>query len=105
MDFKTLQVSINAGICHVQLHLPKRLNAMSGQFFADIKQCFQSIAVNSDIRVVFLSGGPSKIFTAGLDLTDTAFLQQEMEVSRKALMIRRHLMGTEVNLLTVWIVD
>jgi delta(3,5)-delta(2,4)-dienoyl-CoA isomerase len=93
LEFKTLAVSVSAtGVCHVELNRPKRLNAMSNEFFSELGQCFRAIARNADIRVVVLSAA-GRMFTAGLDLGDVAFLMQDMEVSRKAAFVRQHVAG------------
>ena len=96
LEFKTLAVSVSAtGVCHVELNRPKRLNAMSNEFFAELGQCFRAISRNADVRVVVLSAA-GRMFTAGLDLGDVAFLMQDMEVSRKAAFVRQHVAGSHI---------
>eukprot|EP00158_Paraphelidium_tribonemae_P010004 Partr_v1_DN29027_c0_g1_i1_m59006 putative Enoyl CoA hydratase 1, peroxisomal len=64
----------------VSLNRPEKLNAISNQFYDEIKSCFDAISSDPDIRVAVLTGGESKHFTAGLDLQDPS-LQEIMESS------------------------
>ena len=48
-----------------------KLNAMNPQFWRDLKDCFETADQDSDVRAVVLTGGESRIFTAGLDLAES----------------------------------
>jgi hypothetical protein len=48
-----------------------QLNAMNPQFWRDLKDCFETADQDSDVRAVVLTGGESRIFTAGLDLAES----------------------------------
>lgn len=65
---------LNQGtIAKVSISRPKVLNAMSNQFFLELKQIFSSLNSNENVRVIiFLAEG--KIFTSGLDLREFASL-------------------------------
>ncbi|XP_023142429.1 delta(3,5)-Delta(2,4)-dienoyl-CoA isomerase, mitochondrial isoform X1 [Amphiprion ocellaris] len=58
-------------ITHVELHRPKKLNAMNKAFWREMVECFTEIAEDRDCRVVLVSGA-GKMFTAGMDLMDFA---------------------------------
>lgn len=70
--YSTLAISQPAEfITHVELHRPKKLNAMNKAFWREMVECFNEIAENPDCRVVVVSGA-GKVFTAGIDLMDMA---------------------------------
>ncbi|XP_051254615.1 delta(3,5)-Delta(2,4)-dienoyl-CoA isomerase, mitochondrial isoform X2 [Dicentrarchus labrax] len=70
--YTTLAISHPAEfVTHVELHRPKKLNAMNKAFWSEMVDCFNEIAGNPECRVVVVSGA-GKIFTAGIDLMDMA---------------------------------
>ncbi|KAI8813039.1 hypothetical protein BJ742DRAFT_518756 [Cladochytrium replicatum] len=68
---QTIRVSFaSEHVLHVELNRPRQLNSMNTQFWSDMSTCFASIQLDPNVRAVVLSGGESRHFTAGLDLTD-----------------------------------
>ena len=59
------------GIAHVQLARPGKLNAMDGDFFAQLGDTFRALSADPAVRAVVLSG-QGRHFTAGLDLAYAA---------------------------------
>ncbi|KAI3635944.1 hypothetical protein MIR68_006009 [Amoeboaphelidium protococcarum] len=59
----------------VELNRSSRLNALNDQFFNELGSHFRSVADDPDVRAIILTGGESKHFTAGLDLTDKALFE------------------------------
>lgn len=55
-------------VAHVEINVPKKLNAFSQPMWLELRTIFQSLSTNPDIRAVVLSGAGPKAFTAGLDL-------------------------------------
>ncbi|XP_072039904.1 delta(3,5)-Delta(2,4)-dienoyl-CoA isomerase, mitochondrial-like [Amphiura filiformis] len=95
--FETLRVtSPQQFVYHVELNRPNKMNAMSKRFFRELTECFNRIARDSDCRVVVVSAA-GRMFTAGLDLTDSAFLSEigsnpgtddeDTDAARKAMAI------------------
>ncbi|KAI9027816.1 ClpP/crotonase-like domain-containing protein [Hyaloraphidium curvatum] len=67
--FETLRTSFPAPfVLHVEINRPTSLNAFNPTFWAECKACFERVADDPDVRAVVLSGGDSRIFTAGLDI-------------------------------------
>lgn len=62
-----VQVRVEAGIAHVELARPDKLNAMDRDMFAAIGDAFRSLGRDPAVRAILLSG-QGKHFTAGLDL-------------------------------------
>ncbi|XP_055371323.1 delta(3,5)-Delta(2,4)-dienoyl-CoA isomerase, mitochondrial-like [Condylostylus longicornis] len=79
-------------IFHVELHRPGKLNAFSKEMWMEIKECFDSLSINPECRVIILSGA-GKVFTAGIDLNSMIALGQELgeieDFARKGLLMSR----------------
>ena len=71
-SYSTIKVSNpHNGIIQIELNRPNKANAMNKQFWLDIKNCFTSLSTNTDCRVIIVKSTPeSKVFSAGLDLSD-----------------------------------
>lgn len=91
-QYETLQVTSPCDhVLHVELNRPDKRNAMSRQFFVDIRECFKQIADDGSTRAVILSGA-GKHFTTGLDLMDFAgslMGSSEDDIGRRAFQLRR----------------
>lgn len=91
-SWKTLAVSSPAtGVMHVELNRPKKLNAMNGTFWTEIRECFTQLASDTDCRAIVLSAR-GRIFTAGLDIKDgsqSILSKNAKDIGRKALAIRK----------------
>ncbi|XP_064159762.1 delta(3,5)-Delta(2,4)-dienoyl-CoA isomerase, mitochondrial isoform X1 [Anguilla rostrata] len=90
--FSALSVSHPAtAVTHVELYRPEKRNAMNRAFWSEMVDCFSQIALDSECRVVIVSGA-GKIFTSGIDLMDMAanMLQPEGDdVARMSWNMRR----------------
>ncbi|XP_053680721.1 delta(3,5)-Delta(2,4)-dienoyl-CoA isomerase, mitochondrial [Anopheles nili] len=91
-NFKTLKLSTPSPfVVHVEFNRPDRMNAFNRQLWIEIKDCFEQLHDDPDCRVVVLSGGSSKHFTAGIDLFDMMKLGQELgaieEVGRRGRLL------------------
>lgn len=75
-------------IAIVSLNRPDKLNAMNRKMWAEIKDCFEYLgSPDHPSRVIILTGGTSKHFTAGLDLMDHAGAfapRPDVDVGRRA---------------------
>jgi len=85
-----------AGVAHVQINRPSKLNAFHELMWQEFEKVFDHLSHDSEVRAIVLSGVGEKAFTAGLDvqaanegsiLTDNSSKQ---DVARKAVAIRRH---------------
>uniref|UniRef100_A0A182VZY6 Delta(3,5)-Delta(2,4)-dienoyl-CoA isomerase, mitochondrial n=1 Tax=Anopheles minimus TaxID=112268 RepID=A0A182VZY6_9DIPT len=91
-NFKTLKLTTPTPfVVHVEFNRPDRMNAFNRQLWTEIKDCFEQLHNDPDCRVVVLSGGTSKHFTAGIDLFDMMKLGQELgaieEVGRRGRLL------------------
>ena len=56
-------------IAIVNFNRPEKLNAINQKGWDDLKNTFESLDENEEVRVIILSGGESKHFCAGIDLS------------------------------------
>jgi len=84
--------SLNAGVLECCLHRPSRLNTFDNLMWSEIADFFAAVKQDERVRVVLLTGGSSRHFTAGLDLQSAAGGigggGEEEEAARRALRIR-----------------
>jgi enoyl-CoA hydratase len=69
--YTTIRIDRRDHVAEVVLNTPDRLNAMSIKFFSEIKQAFEEIDANADVRVAIVHA-EGRLFTAGLDLKEAA---------------------------------
>ena len=67
MSEARVETRIEAGVAHVELARPDRMNAMDGDMFAAIGDAFRAVGRDPAVRAILLSGR-GRHFTAGLDL-------------------------------------
>lgn len=67
MGSERVIVQIEAGVAHVELARPDRLNAMDREMFEAIGDVFRSLGRDPQVRAILLSG-QGRHFSAGLDL-------------------------------------
>jgi enoyl-CoA hydratase/carnithine racemase len=67
VESERIGVGVHASVAHVELVRESKLNAMDGDFFAELGETFRQLGRDRDVRAVLLSGR-GRHFTAGLDL-------------------------------------
>ncbi|KAF8984946.1 hypothetical protein BGZ46_006433 [Entomortierella lignicola] len=86
--FETIKVSFPATfVAHVELNRPKKLNSMTSAMWVDIRNVFDTLRDDSDVRVIVLSGS-GRCFTSGLDITSLNLPLVEDDASRSSFKIR-----------------
>lgn len=70
-SYSTIRIDRRGHVAEVVLATPERLNAMSIKFFREIRQVFQEIDSDREIRVAIVRA-EGRMFTAGLDLKEAA---------------------------------
>lgn len=66
---QTLKLSIENHIAHVILNRPEKANALNQSAWDEIKEIFENLDDNPEVRVIILEGGESNHFCAGIDLS------------------------------------
>ena len=67
MDYKNFTVEIENHIAHVRFNRPEKANALDQTSWDEMKQIFEALDENEEVRVGVLSG-EGKHFCAGIDL-------------------------------------
>ena len=67
MEYKTIQLDFQDGICLLTMNNPKTLNAMSDVTIAELSSALDEIEQDNSIRVVIVTGN-GKAFIAGADI-------------------------------------
>jgi enoyl-CoA hydratase len=70
-EYTSIRIDRHDHVAEVVLNNPDRLNAMSRAFFKEIKQAFEAIDADPEIRAAVL-WAEGRLFTAGLDLKEAA---------------------------------
>ncbi|KAF8596925.1 ClpP/crotonase [Ceratobasidium sp. AG-I] len=70
------------------------VNAFNQPFWEELGSTFDKISRDGNVRAVVLSSSNPKIFTAGLDLTDTEALVNtgDLDPARQSLVLREHIL-------------
>lgn len=68
VDFKTLHCIRDGAVATITLDRPEALNAINDTMFAELESLFISLAADSAIRVVLLTGAGERAFAAGADI-------------------------------------
>ena len=69
MDESVLLIESNDGVTVLTLNRPQAMNALSGESISALAKAFKELAVDTDTRVVILTGS-GRAFCAGLDLNE-----------------------------------
>eukprot|EP00924_Labyrinthula_sp_SR-Ha-C_P013203 maker-scaffold_12-snap-gene-12.11-mRNA-1 protein AED:0.18 eAED:0.18 QI:28/1/1/1/0.5/0.4/5/112/281 len=99
--FDTLKVEFlgeENSVAHVQLNREKQGNAMNDAFFREYRECFQTFARDTTVRVIIVSGN-GKYFSVGLDLKGASLLSDEPK--KEALDPARQVYSSQVGLATI----
>ena len=68
MSHDCLEVSVEAGVAHLRLNRPERMNAMTREFWVELPRAVRALDVEGGTRVAVISS-TGKHFTAGMDLS------------------------------------
>jgi enoyl-CoA hydratase len=68
MHYDSLEVTLDAGVAHLRLNRPERLNALGREFWHELPRAIRGLDVEGGTRVAVISS-TGKHFTAGMDLS------------------------------------
>lgn len=69
-EYTVIRLERHEHVAEVILNNPERLNAMGANFFPEIRQAFEEIDADANLRAAIL-WAEGRLFTAGLDLKDS----------------------------------
>jgi len=72
MNFENIRVEKSGSIAVVTLDRPKVLNALNTATFAELDAAFGRLALDTEVRVVLLTGAGERAFAAGADIRELA---------------------------------
>lgn len=83
-------------VAHVEINRPSKLNAFIEAMWLELRQLFNQLSIDSEVRAVVLSGAGDRAFTAGLDVTEASeggilSGNENLDGARKAAKLRRHI--------------
>lgn len=73
-NFENLKFELSEGIAHLTINRPDKLNALNIQTIEEIKEAFQQIYDEPEIKAVIVTGEGKKAFVAGADISEIADL-------------------------------
>ncbi len=85
MSYETLLYEIRAGIAHVTINRPQRLNALNHKVVQELTACFERIRESSEVQGAILTGSGEKAFVAGADISELAVLGSADEARQMSL--------------------
>ena len=72
--YKNIQLETENGIATVTINRPEKLNALTGETLDELHEAFRSLAEDSDVGGVLLTGAGEKAFVAGADIAELSRL-------------------------------
>lgn len=70
-SYKTIKLTVDdAGIAHLTINRPKKLNALNNQVFDELDKALDTIESDSKIKALLLTGAGDKAFVAGADISE-----------------------------------
>jgi enoyl-CoA hydratase len=74
MAYETLLLERSDAYAVVTLNRPKVMNALNRALFAELEDAFTTLAADSTVRAIILTGAGEKAFAAGADISELAKL-------------------------------
>jgi enoyl-CoA hydratase len=72
VSYETLLCEVKDQIARITLNRPQVLHALNTQVFNELEAVFSSLAADSAVRVILLTGSGEKAFAAGADIKELA---------------------------------
>jgi enoyl-CoA hydratase len=76
--YQTITLTVdNAGIAHLTINRPEKLNALNNRVLDDIDLALGAIETDDSINALMITGAGEKAFVAGADISELATLDRE----------------------------
>jgi enoyl-CoA hydratase len=73
--YQTITLTVDdAGIAHLTINRPKKLNALNNQVLDEIDRALGTIETDDNIKALLITGAGEKAFVAGADISELATL-------------------------------
>jgi len=81
MSYKNLKLQVKAGILHLVINRPDKLNALNFETLDELKDAMKSVYDDDEVKAIIITGDGEKAFVAGADISE--FTQLNKINSRK----------------------
>ena len=72
MDHRNILLEIESGLATLTINRPEKLNALNRATILELNQALETLANDSAVRVLILTGSGNKAFVAGADISEFA---------------------------------
>ncbi len=76
MEFKTISLSLDEGVCTLTLNSPETMNALSSELVSELAAAIDMLSLDKQVRVLIITGS-QKVFAAGGDIKAMASCNPE----------------------------
>jgi enoyl-CoA hydratase len=77
MNFENIIITSENGIGQITINRPSKLNALNAATIKELHNGIEKLDVNSEIRVIIITGEGEKAFVAGADISEFANFSEE----------------------------
>lgn len=77
MNYENIIIAIESNLATVTINRPTKLNALNKATIQELHHCFNVLELNSEIKVIILTGSGEKAFVAGADISEFAHFSVE----------------------------
>ena len=74
MAYDNILLETTDGVATVTVNRPEKLNALNARTIGELRDCFEKLGADPEVRVVVLTGAGGKAFVAGADIGELANL-------------------------------
>lgn len=85
MDFENILIEIKENLAKITINRPLKLNALNKKTIEELHIAFKNLDLNSNVKVIIITGSGEKAFVAGADISEFADfnIDEGTELARK----------------------
>lgn len=85
MDFENILIEIKENLAKITINRPLKLNALNKKTIEELHIAFKNLDLNSNVKVIIITGSGEKAFVAGADISEFADfnIEEGTELARK----------------------
>ena len=72
MTFENILITTENGIGQITINRPSKLNALNVSTIQELRNAFESLDQNQEVRAIIITGEGEKAFVAGADISEFA---------------------------------
>ena len=70
MTFENILITTENGIGQITINRPSKLNALNVSTIQELRNAFESLDQNQEVRAIIITGEGEKAFVAGADISE-----------------------------------